>query len=108
MTHAPAVLGSFCTGPQMYGIHEIFSGLPRASECPNGQRSSRTIHGGCCPFFAASPNHHIFTNIPKNTIVRSSYDPYPATPTCGQISRTAIDAQEFGGRRWIGVAFARV
>jgi hypothetical protein len=46
MTHSRAVLGSSCAGPQMHGIHEIFCGLPRASECPNGQLSGLRAKSG--------------------------------------------------------------
>ena len=35
--------------------------------------SSRTIHGGCCPFLTARPNHHIITGIPTGDSVRSPY-----------------------------------
>ena len=38
MAHAPAPLGCFPGRPQMHGSHEIFCGIPGASECPYGQR----------------------------------------------------------------------
>jgi hypothetical protein len=43
VTCMPAVPGSFLCRAADAGIHEICCGLPRASECPNGQRSGLNV-----------------------------------------------------------------
>jgi hypothetical protein len=58
----------------MHGIHEICCGLPRASECPNGQRSGLNVKD--FEDFAAHDGLQLIT--PSGSAVRLPSSPQAA------------------------------